>query len=385
MQTVFDPSIVDSYLSAAQLSQADVARALKVSREAVSNWMSGDAVPRPRHRALLAALVGVSVSALGVASSKAAEPVVAYRVKANRKVKTDQAEWIMRDVRWLGALEKRLSASGWLERPPEHRGLPTGDQARLVAASFRKELGLDDQDEVIAAHRLLSWIAGHGICLVPVFWGAKEQPLQAMYVRLPDSGFNWLYVNLDAAAIDVRFWLLHEIAHIIRRHPHDAGSVEETFADTFAAEVLFPSSHAADFLHFHEMETTKQFETIQRLAQARGISSVTVYRQVNHVLEQAGLSRLQLDGIVYPRALVHAKRAPTWADGLFGGPVPTGRRFVNICTERLGTPVFCLAAREIVENNRAPGFVERVFQCGSADAMALHEALREYGTANDPR
>lgn len=385
METVFDPEIVDSLLSAAQLSQADVARALEVSRESVSNWMSGESVPRPRHRTLLAALLGVSVSALAGVASNAAEPVVAYRAKGTREVKPEQAAWIRRDVQWLGVLEKRMASSGLLERPPEHRGAPTQEEARLVADSFRRELGLDERDEVIAPHRLLSWISGHGICLVPVFWGAKEQPLQTMYVRLPDSDTHWLYVSLDAASVDVRFWLLHEIAHIIRRHPHDADEMEEPFADTFAAEVLFPSGQAVDFLHLHEMEAKRQLETIQRLAQARSISPVTVYRQVNHVLECSGLARLQLDGLVYPLALAQAKNASTWADGLFGGQVPTGRLFVHICSERLGTPVFRLASQEIIENNRGHGFVERVFQCAAVDAVALHEALREYGTADDTR
>lgn len=385
METAFDHAIVDSLLSQAQLSQADVARELGISREAVSNWMSGESVPRPRHRALLAALIGVNVSALAGGAPVVAEPVVAYRVKGNRKVKPDQAAWITRDVRWLGVLEKRMMSSGLLERPPEHRGSPTQEEARLVAYGFRHELGLEQQDEVIAGHRLLSWISAHGICLVPAFWGAKDQPLQAMYVRLPESDMHWLYVSLDAATVDVRFWLLHEIAHIIRRHPHDADETEESFADTFAAEVLFPGAHAADFLHLHEMEVSRQVETIKRLAQARSISPVTVYRQVNHVLERGGLPRLQLDGLVYPLALAQAKNAPTWADGLFGGQVPTGRLFARICSERLGTQVFRLAAQEIIENNRGHGFVERVFQCTAADAMALHEALREYGAADDPR
>jgi hypothetical protein len=212
-----------------------------------------------------------------------------------------------------------------------------------------------------------------------VFWGAKDVPLQAMYVRLPDSDIHWLYANLDAAAVDVRFWLLHEIAHIIRRHPHDPDESEEAFADAFAAEVLFPAAQAADFLHFHVLDATRQLRTIQRLAQARGISSVTVYRQVNHVLERGGYPRLQLDGLVYPQALAQAMSAPTWADGLFGGGVTTGRLFVNICSERLGTPVFRLAAQEIAEKHRGHGFIERVFQCGSADAMTLHQALKEYG------
>ena len=386
MQTAFDPGIVDRLLSSAQFSQADVARELGVSREAVSNWMSGDAVPRPRHRAMLAALLDVSVSALAGAASGVREPIVAYRVKRTRKVKEEHAAWIKRDVLWLGVLEKRMSMSGWMERPPEHRGAATDEQARLAAASFRRELGLQEEDEVIAAHRLLSWIGTHGICLVPVLWGAKEQPLQAMYVRMPDSEIHWLYASLDATIVDVRFWLLHEIAHIIRRHPHDAEGNEETFADTFAAEVLFPLKQATDFLHIQKVKDgSTQLEIMQRLAAARGISPVTIYRQVNHALEQAQQPRLELDALVYPRALSQSKQTPTWADSLFGGQPPTGRLFVDICTDRLHTPVFRLAAQEILDNNRGHGFVERVFQCNSSDAMALHAVLKEYGTKDNSR
>lgn len=334
---------------------------------------------------MLAALLDVSVSALA-GTEGVREPIVAYRVKRTRKVKEEQAAWIKRDVLWLRVLEKRMSMSGWMERPPEHRGAATDEQTRLVATSFRHELGLHDDDEVIPAHRLLSWIATHGICLVPVLWGAKEQPLQAMYVRMPDSEIHWLYASLDATVVDIRFWLLHEIAHIIRRHPHDAEGSEEMFADTFAAEVLFPMKQATDFLHIREAkDPNTQMDILWRLAAARGISPVTMYRQVNHALERAQQPRLELDALVYPRALSQSKQTPTWADALFGGQPPTGRHFVDVCSERLHTPVFRLAAREIVENNRGYGFVERVFQCSASDAMALHAVLREYATSDTRR
>ncbi|MFZ1730536.1 MAG: hypothetical protein WBQ23_00370 [Bacteroidota bacterium] len=378
MQAAFDPEIVDSLLSTAQLSQADVARALEVSREAVSNWMSSDSVPRPRHRTMLAALLGVSVSALAGAAA-VREPVVAFRVKGNRKVKDEKSAWIKRDMVWLEALEKRMSASGWMESLPEHRGGATAEHALAAAARFRKELGLDRNDDLIVGHRLFLWLSERGVVLVPVLWGAKEHPLNAMYVRLPDSDIHWLYVSLDASVVDVRFWLLHEVAHMIRRRPHDADEAEEHFADTFAAEVLFPREQAADFMHIGALKDVHaQADSIRRLALARGISPVTVYRQLNRVFDSVHEARLTLDAIIYPQAIVLAKNAPRWVDGLFGGQTPSGLHFITTCTDRLGTQVFNLAAQEVVENNRGHGFVEKVFQCSAADAMSLHEALSHF-------
>ncbi len=384
METTFIPKIVDKLLSDAQLSQADVARALGVSREAVSNWLSGESVPRPRHRALLAALLGVSVSALTGTTDRVAEPIVAFRVKGTRKVKDDQKAWIKRDLAWLEVLEKRMTETVWMERLPEHRAEPSTEQARAIAMKFRADIGLDSQDEVLMGHRLLSWISARGVCIVPVFWGNNEHPLNAMYVRLPASEVHWMYVNLDASIIDVRFWLLHELAHMIRRRPHDADEMEESFADAFAAQVLFPLDQADDFVDIITgLDTSEQVSTIRTLANARSISSITVYRQLNTALASRGQACLDLDGIIYPAAVKLSKEVPTWADGLFGGQVPSGMQFIKTCTERLGTPVFELAASEIRENNRGHGFVERVFQCGGADALSLYAGLREYGAAKD--
>ncbi|MBE0645517.1 MAG: helix-turn-helix transcriptional regulator [Bacteroidetes bacterium] len=386
MQTVFDPGIVDSCLSTAQLSQADVARELGLSREAVSNWMSGESVPRPRHRALLAALLGVSVSALAGASSQSAEPVVAYRRKGTRKVSEAQDELIKREVRWLNALEKRMSEANWIDRLPEHRGEPTVEHARVLAQQFRTQLGHAIQDEVLLGHHVIEWLSSRAVCIVPTFWGAPEYAMHAMYVRLPDSEVHWLFVSLDAAVVDVRFWLLHEVAHMIRRRPHDGGRQEEKFADAFAAEVLFPFADARRFAGILATHSDgEKIDMIKKLAAARIISPATVYLQVNHVLEAESKALLALDAPIFQATQRLTRGGAKWADGLFGGIVPTAKEFIETCVAKLGTPVFRLAAREIVENNRGPGFVERVLQCGSADAMALHEALREYGATDDPR
>jgi transcriptional regulator with XRE-family HTH domain len=384
MKGVFDRTIVDRLLVDAQLSQADVARAVGVSREAVSNWLSGESVPRPRHRALLAALLGVSVSALAGAAAKASEPTVAFRVKGKRKVRDEQRAWIKRDMAWLEALEKRMEVTSWMERLPEHRADPTTEQARAMAMKFRADIGLNAHDDVVMGHRLLSWLSERGVCLVPVFWGDKEQPLNAMYVRFPASDVHWMYVNLDASIIDIRFWLLHELAHMIRRRPHDADAMEEEFADAFAAQTLFPIEQAIDFLEIlHRLDTHEQVSTIRALANARAISTVTVYRQMNAALASRGEAVLALDGIIYPGARKHAREVPTWSDLLFGGQIPTAMQFISTCTKVLGTPVFDIAAREILENNRGHGFAERVFQANGIDAMSLYDGLREYGATKD--
>jgi hypothetical protein len=128
-------------------------------------------------------------------------------------------------------------------------------------------------------------------------------------------------------------------------------------------------------------DVNAQADSIRRLALARGISPVTVYRQLDRVFDSAHEAGLALDGLVYPQALALVKKAPKWVDSLFGGQTPIGLLFITTCTERLCTQVFILAALEVKENNRGHGFIERVFQCGAADAIALHEALRVYGAA----
>lgn len=106
---------------------------------------------------------------------------------------------------------------------------------------------------------------------------------------------------------------------------------------------------------------------------------MTIYRQVNHALEWACKSHIEIDALLYQRVLSQSKQTPTWSDSLFGQTL-TGRLFVDICTDRLHTPVIRLAAQEIIDNNRGHGFVECVFQYSAPDAMALHAVLKEDAT-----
>ena len=124
------------------LSQAGVADQCEVSREAVSNWMTGESIPRPKKARKLSEVLGLAVEALFASSDSSSEPVVAYRTKRNKAV-TGEALDAARDIgRHLSELVPFIQREVLFSPPVlEH---PTLDEAyiREAARQVRHRVGV---------------------------------------------------------------------------------------------------------------------------------------------------------------------------------------------------------------------------------------------------
>lgn len=358
------------------LTGTALAEACDVSKEAVSNWLSGESIPRPSKLAALANALKIAVDELFIPDPlEPPEPVVAFRTRNNRvpSLEVQEAgEEVGRHLRQLLPFMGQLFA-------PRHLVDPKVDEALIeqTAKAIRKQLGLGPTEAVTHGH-LLYLLRDFGAVLVPVYWGGdKVGHENAMSVYLPDSKASWVLFNMGCRLDDFSYWLAHEFGHCLTLHSL-TGDAGEKFSELFAQTLLFPKELAKKALEGIRV-TEKPMELVQWYAGAYGVSVVTVMRAADQVAKAAkepltGLDRPEF----YAKWKQDGKTARTASDELFGSSKPTMKELVIKGEQVFGTPVFRALSRwQKSESGRSPAFVAAALNLKLGDAIQLSYALHE--------
>ena len=154
------------------LSQAAIAKTCYVSKEAVSNWLSGESLPRPNKLKSLAAALEIDVAAL-LAPSSIPEPIVAYRTRKNRVVTGAASEAAVDVGEHLRQLVPFIQRDA-VFAPPVLRE-PKSDIAyiREVTRQIRSKIGLS-ATAPLNRNLLIELLHDFGAILVPVQWGRDK-------------------------------------------------------------------------------------------------------------------------------------------------------------------------------------------------------------------
>jgi transcriptional regulator with XRE-family HTH domain len=80
---------IRSSLNQLGINQTELAKNIDVSKEAVSQWLKGEKVPRPAKLLQLSKLLGLNYNDL-VLREKSNAPIVAYRTNKNKKLTEEQ-------------------------------------------------------------------------------------------------------------------------------------------------------------------------------------------------------------------------------------------------------------------------------------------------------
>ena len=167
--------VVSDTLPRVGLTQAELARQLDVSREAVSKWFRGESVPQPDKLLRLGSILGLGFDELAITTMPTAIPVVSYRRKAARKTKDIHLD----NARETGGLLKRLVK--YLPDIPLAKApvlkAPRCDYAYVqqVASDVRKEMGLEEKKAVNFSDLIDKFNRLHAV-IVPVLWGDRQHP-----------------------------------------------------------------------------------------------------------------------------------------------------------------------------------------------------------------
>jgi transcriptional regulator with XRE-family HTH domain/Zn-dependent peptidase ImmA (M78 family) len=363
------------------LSQTALAERCSVSKESVSNWLSGESVPRPNKLKALADALKLQVEGLFAEEAVYPEPLIAYRTRRNRAVTGAAQEAAIDLAEHLRALvpfvrREKLFVSPVLEAPQLD-----DDYIRETARQIRARIGLAPKAPLHRS-RLLGLHHDFGSLLVPVLWdSSKAGHENALSVYLPESGISWVVFNLNSRDDDFNYWLAHELGHCYTLHALQ-GDDGEDFAERFAQELLFPMEVATDALEAITADSQRK-ERAMWYAGSYGISIVTVIRQADRA---ALIHKKESTGLATPAFWkdwqVNRIRVPTVIESTFGVKELSAEEYVLKSEDTFGTPVFrALAKWQANEGGRDPSFVSSALNMGIGLAQELSHLLMRFHTA----
>lgn len=368
MQNKLNSELIKLRMKELGLSVQALSKTLDVSREIVYNWLNGEKSPQPKNILGLTRALKIPFKELFILDMSVT-PIVAFRKRAGTKTTEQHIE---NAINMGLALEPLVPFMGFPKfRKPSTFINPRNDYQYIqeVAMEFRKEKNLSD---VVQYKQLIGVFKELHSVLIPVLWGHKKAHENALHVHLPRSMTTWIYLNLDTSPLDFKFWMAHEIGHILA--PELRGDEAEEFADNFAGALLFPSHLAKEeYRHLSGLNTSKRIQRIQKSSEQHEISMYTVLREVNKFA-----SSLNLPLIDIPKfgAIVTTfnKKFKLVSEAIFDGKQPKPKDYIDLA-EDFSSPFFNGLKAYLKENRKSSSIISRVLNIPAHDAQAIYEDL----------
>jgi transcriptional regulator with XRE-family HTH domain len=369
---------ITTVMNELSLNQSAIAEQCEVSREAVSNWLSGQSSPRPLKLKALAKALGLSLVDLVKPRERHPAPVVAYRTQRRVPVTEESLKAAEELAHHLRELVPFVFGETFFVPPHLDSPRVDDDYIRKVTTQIRARKELTPLAPISREH-LLDMHHAFGSILIPVLWnGERTGHENALSVYLPESKSSWVVLSLNARNDDFNYWLAHELGHCYSLHAlrDESG---ESFSERFAQELLFPYEAA--------LEALDKFSTCgdamahaEYLAKMYSISIVTVIRQVDRVANQLDRPKCGLETPEF-WATWNANRhlIPTVAQSLFGPDELTSESYVESAEKYFNTPIFkAIAQWQINEGGRSPAFIASALNIGLTDAYVLSKTLMKH-------
>jgi hypothetical protein len=224
---------------------------------------------------------------------------------------------------------------------------------------------------MLTEHNILDYFRKYATVFVPVLWGKSGD--NALHIGFKDESINFIYVNLQKPICDFKYWLVHELAHVLT--PQLVGDAAEIFAEAFASAVLFPRASAAD-LYPRIMKSGDAGTMVNRIIEAAsscGISPITVFKGLNAFAAASGLAEIDLD--IYPASQNYVKTVRSVSDALFEEDQPSVEKYIK-CTETwFGGNFWNAVAEWLRKTGKSAGAVQRLLDIPMSDAKGIREYL----------
>ncbi|HED13596.1 MAG TPA: helix-turn-helix domain-containing protein [Gammaproteobacteria bacterium] len=353
-------------------TQSQLAKAVGVSSQSVTNWIKGKDFPRPATLLKLATTLKLGFDQL-VTTLDEGQPVVAFRKKGGAKTTAAHIS----KAEGIGMLLKPL-----VPHLPELQALrtlitsPSTDYTnlQLSVSQTRTRLGLGEQ-AVLKYEHLIGEFNSCGAVLVPVLKGAKKSHENALHIRLPQEDVTFIFLNLDTRLEDFKFWMAHELAHVYT--PGLAGTNEgEDFADAFAGALLFPKVCAKQAYHeaMKAANINGAIKVLQQHASEHMISLNTAYQQITFLTKSIGLPSLHIEEKTI-HAVRNSNHGPLVSAALFDPMPPEPKRYMATCEHLFRSDFFNALKHMIHENGTGASYIQQILDTSLQDATALHEAM----------
>ena len=361
------------------LNQSAIAKELRVTRASVSKWFSGKSFPRPAELLNLGRLLKLRHQELVERLVPVEQPLVAFRKRASCKTTDAHIARAQNMGHFLKALVGYLSVDEFMG-PPSLKN-PTCDYRYLqeLAARIRREANIAET-ATFEFQSLIQLFKKYQAVIIPTLWGHKTKHENALHIHLPESRTTWIYLNLDVEIHDCKFWMAHELGHVLTVDLLREGKIEqaEDFADSFAGALLFPEPLAKQALAEYAKVRNDQgrLAVLEKWATEHTISPNSVYMEIEKLAEAAGTSFTSIDNTtLFPAIAAFNKSHPKVSAALFDDTQPTADHFMRIAQETFGTEVYGGLGKYVREKKAGPGVIATILDVSPVDARAYLEAL----------
>lgn len=361
------------------LSQTAIADALNVTRASVSKWFIGKSVPRPAELLRLGRLLGLGHKDLIERVTPHEEPLVAFRKRGSCKTTDEHMERAKDMGRFLKPLVPYLDVDEFIG-PPSLKS-PTCEYRYVqdLAARIRRDLNIAEK-AAFEFTDLIKLFHDHQAVIVPTLWGRKNRHENAIHIHLPESQTTWIYLNLDVEVHDFKFWMAHELGHVLTIDLLRENRIEEAedFADAFAGALLFPEPLAKCALAEYRKLRTDQgrLKILGKWAEDHMISPNSVYKQIEKHADSTGSPFSEIEGRVLHGFIASFNKSyQTVGDYFFDGKLPTADHFMRIVQDAFGTKVYSALSRYVREREPGAGTIATILGVNPMDARGYLEAF----------
>ena len=356
------------------LNQAKLAKDLGVSRTIVSSWFKGRKFPRPAKLLKLGVTLGLSFQDIIQKSVTASEPVVAFRKKGRRKTTDAHITNAKQMGQLLEHLVPYLPFDRLFQSPVLKEPKLEYNYIQKAAAKIRSEIGVENSTP-IEFEQLIKKLNEFEVVLIPVFHGQKEHHENALHIYLPNSKTTWIYLNLDSNIHDFKFWMAHELGHVL--WPSLTGEAAEDFADAFAQALLFPQERAKEAYKVMKRlrSTRSRIKNILSLADSFVISPITIYKAINDYAAEKSLEVFELEPDIYAAATHFNKKYQKVSEILNNGKLFNASEYIQMSNKKFYSPFFEALRVYLSENEKSAGFIQLILDASIFDAKEIHAEL----------
>jgi transcriptional regulator with XRE-family HTH domain len=354
-------------------NQSSIAKALGVSRETVSQWFKQEKHPRPDKLLKLARLLELSFSELVIKLPAPNEPVVAFRKKGTHKITPEYVEQAKDMGRILETLVPYLPFDDLAQPATLRKPINEYEYVHKAAQRVREQIGVKESDE-IHFEQLIDFFGELHAVLIPVHWGHKDKHENALHIHLPESQSTWIYLNLDCKLHDFKFWMAHELGHVLA--PQLEGDEGEDFAEAFAGALLVPRDLAeAEYAKLSQLPLVgAQVNRIKDIADRLVISPVSVFMEINKFAAWKGLPTLTFD--IHGAAANFNKSFKPVSECLFSTTEPSASRYIACAKDDFNSPFFNILGSYLKAHHKSASFVQSILNIPFIDAQNVYEELR---------
>lgn len=237
-------------------------------------------------------------------------------------------------------------------------------------------------DAPIKFSKLIEIFEQYQAVIVPTLWGKKSQHENALHIHLPDSKTTWIYLNLDVEVHDFKFWMVHELGHVLTIDLLEADRIEEAedFADAFAGAFLFPEPLAREAYQSYcrSRSDKSRLALIMEQAKQHTISPFSVYKEMEAYADANSLPFEAIDAKALNQTITKFNKSyASLAENFFDGEHPSADHFMRIAQEQFGTEFFKAIAGYVRDKDPSPGVIGSILSVNPMDARAYHDALTQ--------